>query len=55
MIVSAMIALFLSRDSARARPLADATRALTVAGGSLTRGLVPVLRAWRTANGLGAA
>ncbi len=54
-IVSAMVALFLSRDSARSRDLADATRQLIEAGGALTRGLVPVLRTWRTANGQGAA
>lgn len=50
-LVSSMIALFLSRDSARAAALATGTRELIAAGGSTTRRLVPVLRAWRVAHG----
>lgn len=48
-IVSAMIAMFLSRDSARDGDLRACSRDLARSGGSLTRALVPVLRAWRTA------
>ena len=48
-IVSSMIALFLSRDSARSGPLAASTHELIAAGGTLTRRLVPVLRLWRSA------
>jgi len=50
-IVSSMIALFLSRDSARAEDLAASTRELIAAGGTLTRRLVPVLRLWRSTYG----
>ncbi|MFA4927872.1 MAG: DUF2600 family protein [Patulibacter sp.] len=50
-IVSSMIALFLSRDSARADDLAPSTRELIAAGGTLTRRLVPVLRLWRSSYG----
>jgi tetraprenyl-beta-curcumene synthase len=52
LISAAMTAMFLSRDSARSDDLAAGTRALTVAGGSLTRLLLPILRAWRRAYGL---
>jgi tetraprenyl-beta-curcumene synthase len=47
-IVTCMIALHLSRDSARSAALKRSTRKLADAGGSLTRLLVPVLRLWRT-------
>lgn len=50
-IVSAMVALFLSRDSARSGELAASTNELIDAGGTLTRRLVPALRAWRAAYG----
>lgn len=50
-IVSSMIALFLSRDSARSDDLASSTHELIGAGGTLTRRLVPVLRLWRSAYG----
>lgn len=48
-IVGAMIAMFLSRDSARDRDLRECSRDLARAGGALTRALMPVLRTWRTA------
>jgi tetraprenyl-beta-curcumene synthase len=54
-VVSAMIALFLSRNSARSGELAPSTRELIASGGTLTRRLVPVLRLWRTAFGQRAA
>jgi tetraprenyl-beta-curcumene synthase len=46
-IFSCMVAMYLSKDSARTPQLRDTTRALAHAGGSLTRALLPVLRTWR--------
>lgn len=46
-IVSSMVAMYLSKDSARTSELWPATRRLIAAGGSLVRLLLPVLRAWR--------
>jgi tetraprenyl-beta-curcumene synthase len=50
-LVSAMIAFFLSKDSAYAPELRDSARRLRRAGGPLVALLVPVLRLWRTAYG----
>lgn len=47
LLVSMMIAMFLSRDSARSDTLLADTTTLIAAGGSMTRYLVPVLRFWR--------
>lgn len=47
LIVASMIALYLSKDSARGCATRATTRALVAAGGSLTRMLLPILRAWR--------
>lgn len=46
-IVTSMVAMYLSKDSARAPDMWPATRRLLHAGGSLARLLLPVLRAWR--------
>jgi tetraprenyl-beta-curcumene synthase len=46
-IVGCMIALYLSKESARAPELRAATASLVEAGGSLVRLLLPILRAWR--------
>ena len=46
-IVGCMIALYLSKDSARAPELHPTTAALVESGGSLVRLLLPILRAWR--------
>lgn len=46
-ILSCMVAMYLSKDSARTPELRDATRQLAASGGTLTRTLVPILRAWR--------
>lgn len=46
-IVSAMIALYLSDDSARKIDQQHHTMQLAGAGGSLTRLLIPILRLWR--------
>jgi tetraprenyl-beta-curcumene synthase len=51
-IASCMVALYLSKDSARVPRLRAQTRSLVHAGGSLTRLLLPILRAWRTAYAL---
>lgn len=48
-IVACMVALYLSKDSARVPHLRAHTRSLVRAGGSLTRLLLPILRIWRTA------
>lgn len=46
-IVACMVALYLSKDSARAPDLQATTATLIESGGSLVRLLLPVLRAWR--------
>jgi tetraprenyl-beta-curcumene synthase len=51
LIAACMIAMYLSRDSARVPALARQSRQLVSAGGSLTRALVPILRLWRIAYG----
>jgi tetraprenyl-beta-curcumene synthase len=50
-IVACMIAMYLSRDSARTPATRAATASLIAAAGPLTRLLVPVLRLWRIAYG----
>jgi tetraprenyl-beta-curcumene synthase len=47
LIVASMTALYLSKDSARTPATRENTRTLAMAGGSLTRVLIPVLRLWR--------
>jgi tetraprenyl-beta-curcumene synthase len=46
-ITSCMIAMYLSKDTARGPPMAGASEHLLRAGGSLARLLLPILRAWR--------
>ncbi|HEX4806445.1 MAG TPA: DUF2600 family protein [Conexibacter sp.] len=50
-IVGCMIALYLSKESARAPELRMTTASLVEAGGSLVRLLLPTLRAWRIIYG----
>jgi tetraprenyl-beta-curcumene synthase len=50
LIVASMVALYLSKDSSR--DLHRWSSQLAVAGGSLTRVLLPVLRLWRVAHAL---
>lgn len=50
-IAAAMTTMYLSKSSAHTSSLAPTTNALVDAGGSLTRLLLPVLRAWRAAYG----
>ncbi|HTZ87470.1 MAG TPA: DUF2600 family protein [Solirubrobacteraceae bacterium] len=49
-IVACMVAMFLSKDSARAPAMRASTNTITRACGPLTRQLMPVLRAWRILN-----
>lgn len=46
-IVACMVAMYLSKDSARTPQSCAGTRCLVRAGGSLARLLLPVLRVWR--------
>jgi tetraprenyl-beta-curcumene synthase len=48
-IASCMIAMYLSKDSARTPDMRAGTAGIVRAGGSLTRLLLPVLRVWRIA------
>jgi tetraprenyl-beta-curcumene synthase len=50
-IVACMVAMYLSKDSARAPHMREQTVRLARAGGSLARVLMPVLRLWRVAYG----
>jgi tetraprenyl-beta-curcumene synthase len=50
LVAASMVAMYLSRDSARAPSLSTASQQIAHAGGSLTRALLPVLRLWRVAN-----
>ncbi len=47
-IVACMVAMYLSKDSAREPELLPTTNTLIDAGGSLVRLVLPMLRAWRT-------
>ena len=49
LLVTCMIAMYLSKDSARVPARREVTRALGDAGGSLTRMMLPILRLWRIA------
>jgi tetraprenyl-beta-curcumene synthase len=46
-IVACMVAMYLSKDSARTPQMCAGTRCVVRAGGSLARLLLPVLRVWR--------
>ncbi len=49
LIVACMVAMYLSKDSARSTVLRADTESIVRAGGSLTRFLLPILRLWRVA------
>jgi tetraprenyl-beta-curcumene synthase len=49
-IAAAMVTMYLSKSSARTPAMHRTTHSLIRAGGSLTRLLLPILRAWRIAN-----
>lgn len=55
MLIACMIALYLSKDSARTPAMRDATRRIAHAGGPLPQVLVPIARAWRACNAQRAA
>jgi tetraprenyl-beta-curcumene synthase len=48
-IAACMVAMYLSKDSARTPDMRASTAGLARAGGSLTRILLPILRVWRIA------
>jgi tetraprenyl-beta-curcumene synthase len=48
-IAACMVAMYLSKDSARTPEMRASTASIVRAGGSLTRVLLPVLRLWRIA------
>lgn len=49
LIIACMIAMYLSKDSAKTPAMQQATRCIVDSGGSLTRALLPILRLWRIA------
>jgi tetraprenyl-beta-curcumene synthase len=49
LIVACMVAMYLSKDSARTPAMRVRTRSFVNAGGSLTKFLLPILRLWRIA------
>lgn len=49
LLIACMVAMYLSKDSARTHDAQAGTRSLAHAGGTLTRMLLPVLRVWRIA------
>lgn len=51
LLVACMIAMYLSKDSARVPARRDITQALAAAGGPSTTAMLPILRLWRTAYG----
>jgi cytochrome P450 len=51
-LISCMVAMYLSKDSIRTAENRPATRQLARAAGPLPRALIPVLRAWRLLYGL---
>jgi tetraprenyl-beta-curcumene synthase len=55
LIIGCMAAMYLTKDAARTSAMRASTTHVARCGGSLTRGLIPVLRIWRSAYGLRAA
>jgi tetraprenyl-beta-curcumene synthase len=55
LIVASMFAMYLSKSSALTPAMRDTTKRIVRSGGSLTRLLHPILRAWRAAYGLRSA
>jgi len=49
LIAASMIAMYLSKDSARTPAMCDTTKRIVDSGGALTRVLLPILRLWRIA------
>jgi tetraprenyl-beta-curcumene synthase len=55
LIVACMIAMYLSKDSARTQATRATTASLLAAAGHITKALLPILRLWRIAYALRAA
>jgi tetraprenyl-beta-curcumene synthase len=55
LIVACMIAMYLSKDSARTEAMRATTASFVTAGGPLTKTLLPILRLWRIVHALRAA
>jgi tetraprenyl-beta-curcumene synthase len=55
LIVAGMVAMYLSKDSARTEEMRATTASFVDAGGSLTKALLPILRLWRIAYALRSA
>jgi tetraprenyl-beta-curcumene synthase len=49
LLATSMVAMYLSKDSARTPAMRQTTNNIVAAGGSLTRVLLPILRLWRIA------
>jgi tetraprenyl-beta-curcumene synthase len=49
LIVACMVAMYLSKDSARLPEMRESTDCILAAGGSLSAALLPILRTWRIA------
>jgi tetraprenyl-beta-curcumene synthase len=49
LLTTSMVAMYLSKDSARTTEMRQTTNSIVAAGGSLTRVLLPILRLWRIA------
>jgi tetraprenyl-beta-curcumene synthase len=54
-IACSMVALYLSKDSARMRAMRDSSGQIAQAGGPLTQTLLPILRLWRVIHSLAAS
>ena len=55
LIVACMVAMYLSKNSARTEAMRESTKNLVRTGGSLTKILLPILRLWRIAYNLRSA
>jgi tetraprenyl-beta-curcumene synthase len=55
LIVACMVAMYLSKDSARTQATRATTASLMAAAGQITKTLLPILRLWRTVYALRAA
>jgi tetraprenyl-beta-curcumene synthase len=51
LLVACMVAMYLSKDSARTQTMHETTRSLVSAGGTRAKVLLPILRLWRLAYG----
>lgn len=54
-LLCSMVALYLSKDSARTDAMCDSSKRIAQAGGPLTKTLLPILRLWRVTHSLRAS